>query len=51
VLGTILLIWILIGIGGRSTDSARLTDSVDPDAVPIVAMQAVGHADSAGRSQ
>lgn len=31
VLGTILLIWFLVGIGGRLTDSARLTDSVDPD--------------------
>jgi hypothetical protein len=44
VLGTVLLIWILVGFGGRSTDS-RLADSVDPDAVPLVAMQAVGPAD------
>jgi hypothetical protein len=43
LLGTILLIWIFVGIGG-ATDSARLTDSVDPDAVPLVAMQAVGPA-------
>jgi hypothetical protein len=41
LLGTILLIWIFVGVGGRLTDSARLTDSVDPDAVPIVTMQAV----------
>jgi hypothetical protein len=44
LLGTILLIWIFVGIGGRLTDTARLTDSVDPDAVPLVAMQAVGPA-------
>ena len=43
VLGTILLIWILVGFGGRSTNS-RLANSVDPDAVPLVAMQAVGPA-------
>ena len=43
VLGTILLIWIFVGIGG-ATNSARLTNSVDPDAVPLVAMQAVGPA-------
>jgi hypothetical protein len=51
VLGTILLIWILVGFGGRLTDSPRLTDSVDPDAVPLVAMQAAEPADSAGRPQ
>ena len=39
-LGTILLIWIFVGIGERLTAPARLTDSVDPDAVPVVAMQA-----------
>jgi hypothetical protein len=44
LLGTILLIWIFVGIGGRLADSARLTDSVDPDAVPLVAMQTVGPA-------
>ena len=43
-LGTILLIWIFVGIGGSLTDSARLTDSVDPDAVPLVAMQATSPA-------
>jgi len=37
-LGTILLIWIFVGIG------ARVTDSVDPDAVPLVERQAVGPA-------
>jgi hypothetical protein len=37
--GTILLIWILVGVGGHS---GRLTDSVDPDAVPLIAMQAGG---------
>jgi hypothetical protein len=44
LLGTILFIWIFVGVGGRLTDYARLTDSVDPDAVPLVAMQAVGPA-------
>jgi len=43
-LGTILFIWIFVGISGRLTDSARLTDSVDPDAVPLVAMQATSPA-------
>ena len=40
LLGTILFIWIFVGVSGGLTDSARLTDSVDPDAVPLVAMQA-----------
>ena len=37
-LGTILLIWIFVGIG------ARVTDLVDPDAVPLVETQPVGPA-------
>jgi hypothetical protein len=47
LLGTILLIWIFVGIGGRLTNTARLTDSVDPDAVPLVAMLTVGPAPTA----
>ena len=43
-LGTILLIWIFVGIGGSLTNSARLTNSVDLDAVPLVAMQATSPA-------
>jgi hypothetical protein len=35
-IGTILLIWIFVGIGARV--------SVDPDAVPLVETQAVGPA-------
>ena len=44
LLGTILFIWIFVGISGRLTNSARLTNSVDPDAVPLVAMQATSPA-------
>ena len=44
LLGTILFIWIFVGISGRLTNSARLTDSVDPDAVPLVAMRATSPA-------
>jgi hypothetical protein len=33
LLGTILLIWIFVGIGG-ATDSARLTGSVGPGRCP-----------------
>jgi len=44
LLGTILFIWIFVGISVRLTASARLTDSVAPDAVPLVAMQATSPA-------